>query len=419
MNSFDKINTFLHYGYIPDPQIELPDSLRQFINGEIAVNNFTDKHSLLLKTGTTAIKKSFEDEVGNDHDKIHIIPLSGGLDSRTILANILGLIDPSKIIAVTFGLPGSPDYERAKFITKKIGLRWENIDLSPRKWTWTTAKLIDAAKRNQQLTWLFDSAINHAIQLKFGKDCVYWSGFMGDSLSRISPLASQTITWDQAKSVFSKKNCKCVKYRLSANHFFAEKCLPDRPYCKANRLDYYTQLNYFIRQQCLTKHIYSPVGYDIRYPFLRDKWVGFILNLPVHHRIHQKLYRQILQESWPHLFNKWNSPARDDSRIRSLMHMNATYIFVRQITKVFPSLVSFIGTNKNVNYIDWDHALLKQRDFREVIYSNLQDLKTRKIIDWIDINKLWLAHQKKEILLASELMTLAALEIHLKARTFK
>ena len=212
--NLNKINTFLHYGYIPDPNIELPNSLRQFINGELAGNNFTDKYPLLLKIGTVALKKSFQDEIANDYDKLHILPLSGGLDSRTVLANILELVDPSKIITVTFGLPGSPDYERAKSITKKIGLRWENIDLSPGKWTWTTTMLIETAKRSLRPTWLFDSAVNHAIHLKFGKECVYWSGFMGDSLSRISPLSSQTATWDQAKTVFSKKNCKYFNFKL-------------------------------------------------------------------------------------------------------------------------------------------------------------------------------------------------------------
>ena len=416
--NLDKINAFLHYGYIPDPWVELPDSLRHFFNGELSGHDHNYATAELIKQGSAAIKKSFQNEIRNDYNKLHIVPLSGGLDSRTILANLLELVEPSRIITITFGIPGSPNYERARFITRKTGIKWENIDLSPGKWIWTTGILTDTAKRSQRPTRLFDSAVNHAIQLRFGKDCVYWSGLMGDSLSRISPLASQSTTWDQAKAVFSKKNCKCEKYKLTANHFLAVDCLPEKHYCNHNRLDYYSQLNYCIRQQCFTKHIYSPTAYDIRYPFLESEWVGFILNVPAHNRTHQALYRQIQKSSWPHLFNKWNSPVRDDSRIKSLIHKKADSIITRQIARIFPVLIFFLGANKNVNYIDWNHALMKQDDFKSVVYTNLQDLKFRKIIDWLDIEKLWSSHQKKEIFLASELMTLAALEIHLKVQTF-
>jgi hypothetical protein len=344
------------------------------------------------------------------------VPLSGGLDSRTILANLLELIEPSRLITVTFGLPGSPNYERARSIARKTGIKWENIDLSEGKWKWTTGMLLDTAKRSQRPTRLFDTAVNHSIQGRFGKDCVYWSGLMGDSLSRISPLATQSVTWDQARAVFSKKNCKCSKYRLPATNFNAEECLPERPFCNPDRLDYYSQLNFCIRQQCFTRHIYSPVGYDIRYPFLKSEWVGFILNTPVHNRNHQALYRRIQKSSWPHLFNRWNSPIRDDSRIQSLIHRKMEHVVMRQISRAFPGLIFLLGPNKNVNYIDWNHALFKQDDFKKVIYINLQDLKSRKIIDWVDIEQIWSTHQNKERFLSSELMTLAALEIHLKVK---
>ena len=83
---------------------------------------------------------------------------------------------------------------------------------------------------------------------------------------------------------------------------------------------------------------------------------------------------------------------------------------------MFPHLTSKIPF-RGINYIDWNYALRYQDDFKNVVYSNLQDIKARKIIDWLDINKLWTIHQNKQNDIASELMTLAALEIHLKAKT--
>jgi len=43
------------------------------------------------------------------------------------------------------------------------------------------------------------------------------------------------------------------------------------------------------------------------------------------------------------------------------------------------------------------------------------DLKERKIIDWIDIDNIWKRHINKESDHADALITLASLEIHLKA----
>ena len=415
----EKINAFLHYGYIPDPEVLLPKSLKLFFQGDLPGNNFISlRDSELIETGRRILKQTFKDEIESYHDKIHIIPLSGGLDSRTILANLIELIKPSSIITVTFGLPGSHNYERARSIAKKVGVKWDNIDLSPGKWKWTTDLLIESAKRIKQPNRLFDAAVNQAIQLRFGKDCIYWSGFMGDSLSRISPLSNQAKTWEQAKNIFAQKNCKWGNYKLTSIDFYAEKCLPERPYLNKEKLDYYSQLNYCIRQQCFTRHIYSPVGYDIRYPFLNAKWLEFILNIPSDNRLHQSLYRKIQYSSWPYLFNEWNSPFRDSSGIKSLLQGRKSFFWKRMIYKQFPKLIRTVGPDIDMNYIDWNHAIYIQNDFINLVLSNLVDLKNREIIYWIDFDKLYQFYRNKKVLLTSELMTLVALEIHLKTTPF-
>jgi len=414
-----KINAFLHYGYLPDPEIPAPFSMQRWFDGSLPSLDFKNTpKSELIKIGGESLRASFKEEIGNDHDKIHIVPLSGGLDSRTILANLSEQIEPSKIVAITFGVPKSTDYERAQSISKEAGLKWEGIDLSPGKWKWNTDLLIDAAKRSEKPTLLFDTAVNHSIRIKFGNECMYWTGYMGDILSRIQPISIYGKTWEQAKATFIKINCKCKIHKLTPTCFSPEKCLPKQPYTQADKLDYYTQLNSCIRQQCLIQHIYSPKGYDIRHPFLNPKWVAFILSAPSHYRHQQFLYRKIQRSSWPHLFNKWNSPYRGSSKLNNLIYEKTNFL-IRNITKkIFPiKLTSIMGADKKVNYIDWNYALRYQDDFKNVVYSNLQDLQTRKIVDWLDIKKLWTIHQNRQNDIASELMTLAALEIHLKAKT--
>ena len=146
---------------------------------------------------------------------------------------------------------------------------------------------------------------------------------------------------------------------------------------------------------------------------MNHEWVKFILNVPTQYSYRQVLYRKIQRSYWPHLFNNWNSPFRDSSRLESLKWRGRIRAYIR---KSFTTFGVNVGANKSVNYIDWNYALIYQTDFKDVVYSNLQDLRARKIIDWVDIERLWLNNQKTKRM-ALELMILAALEVHLKART--
>jgi hypothetical protein len=411
----DNINVFLHYGYIPDHRVTLPDSLREWLDSGFLPQNDKDTNEAdLLIKGANAMRKSFHQEIAGDHDKIHIVPLSGGLDSRTILANLLEQLDPSKIKTVTFGMPGSPDFESARTIARKADVEWECIDLSPDKWKWDTEALVETSKRSSRPTRLFDSCVNHAIQQRFGADPVYWSGFMGDSLGCMEPVSNKIRTWEEAKSAFVKRNCVGRRISLTPANFVPDSCLPSNPFTHSERLDYYSQLNHFIRQQCLTKHIYSPRGYDVRYPFLNNEWVKFILNVPTHYNFRHVLYRKIQKSYWPHLFTPHNSPFRDSSKW-DIKNRGGKYLFAKLIRKSFKALGANMGANKFVNYIDWNYALLHQEDFQDVVYSNLEDLKARKIIDWLDLEKLWYLNRNGRKGFAFELMMLAALEVHLKA----
>ena len=67
------------------------------------------------------------------------------------------------------------------------------------------------------------------------------------------------------------------------------------------------------------------------------------------------------------------------------------------------------------NYIDFNEGIRNRKDLNTIIYSSVMDLKERKIIDWIDIDNIWKRHINKESDHADALITLASLEIHLKA----
>ena len=71
--------------------------------------------------------------------------------------------------------------------------------------------------------------------------------------------------------------------------------------------------------------------------------------------------------------------------------------------------------NPGVNYIDFNMGIRERNDLKSVIYENINDLKSRKIVEWINIEKIWKDHINNKNNHGEALLTLASLEIHLKA----
>ena len=72
--------------------------------------------------------KIFKETIGNQlassgRGAVHILPMSGGLDFRAVLGGLLEHIPSSQIVTVTYGIPGTWDFEIAKMISRKFGIQ--------------------------------------------------------------------------------------------------------------------------------------------------------------------------------------------------------------------------------------------------------------------------------------------------------
>ena len=59
-----------------------------------------------------------------------LLPLSGGLDSRAVLGAALECVPADRLVAVTYGTPGSFDFEIGRQVARAAGVRHRAIDLS-------------------------------------------------------------------------------------------------------------------------------------------------------------------------------------------------------------------------------------------------------------------------------------------------
>lgn len=86
----------------------------------------------LINKGVDTLTSTFElttDEC--DDDVTHVLPLSGGLDSRTILGGLLNNIPAEEIVTVTFGTPDTWDFEIGRRVAHEAGTQHFTVDLRP------------------------------------------------------------------------------------------------------------------------------------------------------------------------------------------------------------------------------------------------------------------------------------------------
>jgi len=408
----DNILSFLFFGYLP----KLPSDLETKVwalatagGDSLPVKDGMEES--LLENGISIFKSIFT----NVEDSKHIVPLSGGLDSRAILGGLLAAGLKDQITTVTYGTPGTFDYDIGCDIARQMGLRHERLDLTQVKIE--QSLLEKTAKEMGTRAWIFDAFYNRLIPKRFGKNAIYWTGFFGDVLAgyRGCLLPQDSSNWEKAVSHFIEYNRFVRSVNLVNPNFDPSSVLPRSPLLQDSILSYDEQLFFAIRIESYMRHILAPNDYDYRTPYLHPEWVNFILNVPRKLRRNKYLYQRILATAFPDLFSlptrndcgfplntpNWRTkPRRGFWKIKNI------------IRRRFPFCMSHC--DPRINYIDFDEAIRQRKDFKEVVGGNIHDLRKRGIIDWIDIEDLLEQHQQRCVNCADAITILVSLEIILK-----
>jgi len=409
---------FLYYGYVTGDRMELPVCVEPpNHDGRPAV------HCMLLKelvcegvSRLSAVYRALLDSHANA--SMHVIPISGGMDSRAILGGLLPYVDSSRMQAVTFGVPGTWDFDIGRMVAKEAGVAHTQIDLSDVPWD--TESLVRFAGECEHPIALFEPYLFHQMRVRFGHESVYWSGFMGDPLAGSHLCKQDSTSWSQAMSCFVARGRCCRSTELTPPGFSALDSLPQVPLADPSILCYDEQLDFAVRQGCYIKAIVVPRGYVCYAPFLHPDWVSFVLSVRRRYRQGQHLYKEILKTAYPKLFslptkNSFGLPLsaprwrrclrRQGLRLRAAARRSFPWVDWR--------------TSPNTNYIDFDRGLRERADLKTVVYESIQDLKKRRIVDWINIDAIWNRHQNRQANHADALTLLASLEINLKARELR
>jgi hypothetical protein len=395
----DNLNSFLAFGYFLDykPKINID------LSGIDKSKYESVPEPELIKIGgdlwREAIDKNFEPE------QKHVVPLSGGLDSRAILAGLLEFTDAENIYTYTFGVPGAYDYDIGSFIAKKIGTKHTIYDLS--KYHYSQDELEDISKRVDFQTILFHHPPVWEVDKKFNEMNV-WSGAIIDVFFGRHFHQLKAKNWNDAIQNSFKENIYVKSVNLMNCSFDSLFDLVDYNEDYINIFEFEHIIDLLNRQiKFIAPHVLMK-GYSYKLLFNNDL-SRFSSSIPNHLRENQYLYKKIFLSYYPDFFalktkTNYGMTLKTDRRI---VFLHRLLLYAKRKLKIF--------SNPMINYIDFNRGIREREDLKNIIYSNIMDLKQRKIVDWIDIDGIWKRHINKQANHADALIVLASLEIHLKA----
>jgi len=397
--SLINLNSFLSLGY--------------FLNYKSPYNNIAhvqgdrkDEYTKLslteiIRLGVDIYIKSIEEQF--DRNSKHLVPISGGYDSRGILAALLEFTEAKNISTYTFGTPHTYDYDIGNLIAKRIGTHHTNFDLT--NYPYSQDELIDISKRIEYQTTLFHHPPIWEME-KIFESYTIWSGVSIESWFGSHFTGNDFESLLSAKTKFIKENIYVKSTNLMNIDLFDLKSLID--YSAIPGVPKSIILDVLNRQFKYNIPHVLPNGFNYKVIFHNNLLTEFALSLPHEYLVNRYMYHKILQSAFPAVFKL---PIKSNYGLPACSNK-----FKTTARRIKNTIYKTIGClDPTINYVDFDFEIRNNNRLKTIIYNNVFDLKRREIIDWINFDKIWQAHINKTANHSDALITLTSLEIHLKA----
>lgn len=290
------------------------------------------------------------------------------------------------------------------YVAKKLGTNHTSFDLT--QYIFNQNELEDISKRVNFQTILFHHAPVWEVDKKF-QGCQNWCGFMGDPLAGSKLSNEPSLSLDVAKKQFIKKNSYVSSIDLTNGVNFEE--LIEASLIDSSLLTLEEQLDFQNRQvKYIAPHVLMQ-GYEYKTPFLHQPWIDFMLSVPISLRLNESLYRKILLHTFPKEFSY-----KTKTNFGLPLSASKNAIFVKRVVDKLLRMTK-LSSGKGINYLDFNEKIRTKKDLKDVISTNVMDLKSRNIIEWIDIEEILNNHLSNKGNYADALIVLASLEMHLKS----
>lgn len=338
-------------------------------------------------------------------NKKHVVPISGGLDSRAILAALLEFTEASNIYTYTFGTPNTFDYEIGNKLAHIVGTKHLNLPLTEYKYN--QEELLDISKRIDHQTVLFHHPPIWKLDKLFSSFTV-WSGFFGDALTGANYVIKDSIEVNKVMELFLNRNKYQDEILLTLNEINLMKYLVKDIKLIKNKINLYEYLMLDRELKFAGPHVLIK-GFNFKTPFLDREFVNFFLSINERYRKNQLLYKKMLIYKFEKLFSY---PVKNNHGLS--LKAPRIFIYTKRIYNKIKRIIN--NSNPYINYLDFDEKIREKKDLQEIIRENIYDLYDRHIIDWLDVRKIFEDHINKKTNYGKALVLLSSLEIHMKAK---
>jgi asparagine synthase (glutamine-hydrolysing) len=333
------------------------------------------------------------------------IPLSGGLDSRTIL----GLIDRDErpIITFTYGMPGSRDVEYARQIASKARTRHHYFPFNGGRW------VLDYAKFHLELTEGFHSWIHaHSIsimndlrgmvdvcqsglggaELNWEDQALYGQENNAAFLASMYHNLSQQTTWPSIDRVEEPLiYALALSKKLTGLAFDSLRSELLRISHLPRALQIASLSRNSDRRLYQYYAVFSRAFFEMRFPFLDYEYVEFVHRLPVPMLFHRNLRKAVVRQFTPLLasvaYDRDELPVASDGAgrmMRRLCRRGKSFINHR----IFPIFKELYPLHSD--YENWLRTDLKM--WGEKLLLDERTLQ-RGVFNPDYVRSLWLRHQ--------------------------
>ncbi|MFP5348027.1 MAG: asparagine synthase-related protein [Actinomycetes bacterium] len=386
---FDRstLQQFLAFGFVPRADVEDPLSLLSAWSRKPVRQARKVSSSGLLREGVAALRAAVEESAAAGGGGQHVVFLSGGLDSRTILGGLLRLFGRSEVVAATFGLPGEQDYDLAAMVARRAGVRHERLESFSVEWT--TDGLVDSVLARQvPLPSAFGQRyLSFLLHRRLGSENVFWDGLCGDVLAgKRTRTDVQEWTWQSAGEQFLVVNLHPEWRRVVSPDFDPHASLPPSPFCPVEQMAYLDQLGLGLRQRCYvgTRLLRD---YPTRTPFLTGPWLDFMLSLPWEYRLEQRMYREIQRTAFPELFSLPTTALSGGALTQTRLTRARRRLGGRARQAMGRAGLRRPAARPAQRANDGIRASCRERGpLRELVRENVADLAGRGLLDWLDVD---------------------------------
>lgn len=318
---------FLVTGYVTGPDT-LFDRISQLQAGEYLVydkkdgslithfyhrfwhgNYFLDSEDGLLNRLDEIFIRVFQRLIESTKGQRIVVPLSGGLDSRIIVAMLkrLGVED---VICFTYGKKGNREAKISRQVAEALGYRWYFVEYTHEKWynCYHSDEMREYLKYGGNLVSLpiiqdFLAVKELKKEGKIPENAVFVPGHTGDMISGGHiPLdydQPQSYNFEKFLEDNLKKHYNLWKWDMvDVGPIFKEKITKtvgdisvfDNDSC-ANAIELFDfnerQAKFIVN----SVRAYEFLGYQWRIPLWDEELVGFFLEIPMQYRLNQLLYK--------------------------------------------------------------------------------------------------------------------------------